>query len=263
MSLPVSDDLARLLVSEADRINNLDFIELDPVQFPRRFERLQDIEIVALLASSIAWGNRKMICRNCEKMLLLMGHDPYNFVMDGAYEDIPDGNVHRTFFASDLRHFLRGLHRIYRHYPSLDAFAAKVLSPGQEFASWTLVEAVNRELAEANDGKGDSRCLPLNLASTALKRFNMALRWLVRRDGIVDLGVWESMTPAQLYIPLDVHVGNTARGLGLIDRCSNDKRTVLELTEVLRSLRPADPVFFDYALFGIGIESRQKLPDAK
>lgn len=263
MSLPVSDDLARLLVSEADRINNPDFIELDPVQFPRRFERLQDIEIVALLASSIAWGNRKMICRNCEKMLLLMGYDPYNFVMDGAYEDIPDGNVHRTFFASDLRHFLRGLHRIYSHYSSLDAFAAKVLSPGQELASWALVEAVNREFAEANGGKGDSRCLPLNLASTALKRFNMALRWLVRRDGIVDLGVWESMTPAQLYIPLDVHVGNTARGLGLIDRRSNDKRAVLELTEVLRSLRPSDPVFFDYALFGIGIESRQKLPDAK
>ncbi|MDE6099461.1 MAG: TIGR02757 family protein [Paramuribaculum sp.] len=255
MSTLVSEDIERLLVSEAERINHPDFIGLDPVQFPRRFETLQDIEIVSLLASSIAWGNRKMICRNCEKMLLLMGHDPYCFVMDRAYEEIPDGNIHRTFFASDLRHFLRGLHRIYRKYTSLDAFAAKVLTPGQQLASWALVEAVNREFAAANDGIGNSRCLPLNMDSTALKRFNMALRWLVRRDGIVDMGVWSALTPAQLYIPLDVHVGNTARGLGLISRRSNDKRTVLELTDVLRSIRPSDPVFFDYALFGIGIEN--------
>ena len=92
------------------------------------------------------------------------------------------------------------------------------------------------------------------MEQTALKRFNMALRWLVRTDGIVDLGVWKSLKPSQLYIPLDVHVGNTARELGLISRKANDRKTVELLTEALRPLRPSDPAFFDYALFGIGVE---------
>ena len=89
----------------------------------------------------------------------------------------------------------------------------------------------------------------------------MALRWLVRRDGIVDMGVWESLTPAQLYIPLDVHVGNTARELGLVTRRANDRRTAVELTETLRALRPDDPAFYDYALFGLGIESKSSTPE--
>ena len=81
----------------------------------------------------------------------------------------------------------------------------------------------------------------------------MALRWLVRNDGIVDMGVWNAIKPSQLYIPLDVHVGNTARELGLVTRKANDRRTTVELTETLRAMRPDDPVFYDYALFGIGI----------
>lgn len=119
----ISGEIKELLDSEAARINHPDFIGADPVQFPRRFDRLQDIEITALLCSAIAWGNRRMICRNCDRMLALMGHDPYNFVMDRAFEEIPDGNIHRTFFARNLRHFLRGLHRIYSRHTSLNDFA--------------------------------------------------------------------------------------------------------------------------------------------
>lgn len=249
----ISSDLRLLLDSEAARINNPAFIDLDPVQFPRRFTALPDIEIAALLCSSIAWGNRKMICRNCDRMLALMGHDPYNYVMDRAYEDLPDGNIHRTFFASNLRHFLRGLHTIYSRFGSLNDFARHHRIGDDEFPSWRLVELINGELCAANEGRTDSRCLPLNLQQTALKRVNMALRWLVRNDGIVDIGVWDAITPAQLYIPLDVHVGDTARNLGLVTRKANDRRTTVELTQMLRTLRPDDPVIYDYALFGIGI----------
>ncbi|MEF2643740.1 MAG: TIGR02757 family protein [Paramuribaculum sp.] len=249
----ISSDLRLLLDSEAARINNPAFIDLDPVQFPRRFTALPDIEIAALLCSSIAWGNRKMICRNCDRMLALMGHDPYNYVMDRAYEDLPDGNIHRTFFASNLRHFLRGLHTIYSRFGSLNDFARHHRIGDDEFPSWRLVELINGELCTANEGRTDSRCLPLNLQQTALKRVNMALRWLVRNDGIVDIGVWDAITPAQLYIPLDVHVGDTARNLGLVTRKANDRRTTVELTQMLRTLRPDDPVIYDYALFGIGI----------
>ena len=201
-------EIKQLLVEEAHRINNISFIDKDPVQFPRRFERLQDIEIVALLSATIAWGNRKMICANCEKMLSLMEYRPLEYILDEGYEELPDMNIHRTFFAANLRHYLRGLREIYIRHGSLQQFALVNGVSDSEFPAWRLVEAMNATLAEANGGKADSRCLPQNLATSALKRINMALRWLVRHDGIVDLGVWDILQPSQLFIPLDVHVGD-------------------------------------------------------
>ena len=212
-------DLQALLDAEAARINSPAFIADDPVQFPRRFSRLQDIEVVAFLSATIAWGNRKMICRNCDRMLALMDNQPYDYVIDGGFETLPDQNIHRTFFARDLRHYLRGLRQIFQRYGSLAAFAKAQPIDASEAPSWALVEAMNAQLTEANAGVANTRCLPGNLATTALKRVNMALRWLVRRDGIVDMGVWSDvLTPAQLYIPLDVHVNRTARDLGLLTR---------------------------------------------
>lgn len=246
-------ELKELLDREAARINSPEFIAEDPVQFPRKFERLQDIEIAALLSATIAWGNRKMICRNCDKMLGLMEFRPFDYVMDEGYEELPDGNIHRTFFAANLRHYLRGLRRIYQCHGSLESFARAERIAEDEFPAWKLVAGMRRELAEANGGANDPRCLPGNLASTALKRINMALRWLVRDDGIVDLGVWKVITPSRLYIPLDVHVAETSRSLGLLQRRSNDRRAVAELTSRLRAFRPDDPVLYDYALFGLGM----------
>lgn len=160
----ISKDIADLLESEAARINHPDFIADDPVQFPRRFERLQDIEITTLLTSSIAWGRREMICRDCDRMLALMGHDPYNYLMDEAYEDLPDQNIHRTFFASNLRHFLRGLRLIYSNYPTLQEYARAKRIGETEAPPWALAEIINNALAQANDGRGDSRCLQIGRA---------------------------------------------------------------------------------------------------
>ncbi len=245
--------LIELLDTQAAAINTPDFIAEDPVQFPRRFSDLRDIEISSLLSSTIAWGNRKMICRNCDKMLALMDNSPYDYVMDEGYEELPDINIHRTFFAKNLKHYLRGLRAIYSRYGSLADFADANGVASDQFPAWRLAALLNQALADANDGKADCRCLPQNLTTSALKRLNMALRWLVRRDGIVDLGVWDFLQPSQLYIPLDVHVSNTSRALGLLDRKAPDKRAVIQLTDCLRQLRPDDPVYYDYALFGIGI----------
>lgn len=249
------EELQSLLDSEAARINSPAFIADDPVQFPRRFTRLQDIEVAAFLSASIAWGNRRMICRDCNRMLALMDNAPFAYMMDQGYEELPDMNIHRTFFAANLRHFLRGLRRIYSRHGSLAGFADAIGIGRMEAPAWALVEAMNHELREANGGATDSRCLPLNLRTTALKRVNMALRWLVRDDGIVDLGVWKGvLTPAQLRIPLDVHVNRTARDLGLLRRSSPDRKAVEELTTRLRHFRPADPTIYDFALFGIGMK---------
>lgn len=253
------NDLRELLDVEAARINSPAFIADDPVQFPRRYSDVRDIEIASLLASAIAWGNRRMICRDCDRLFALMGNKPYAYVMDEGYEDLDDGgNIHRTFFNRHLKYFLRGLRRVYSSDGSLQEYAHRKGVAAAELPSWALVEALNHELAEANGYAADasmaSRCLPQNLSTTALKRVNMALRWLVRTDGIVDMGVWDVITPSQLFIPLDVHVGDVSRELGLLTRKSDDRRAVLELTGRLRRFNPSDPVIYDYALFGIGMK---------
>ena len=249
----VSKDIKDLLDTEAQRINHPSFIDKDPVQFPRRFEKIQDIEIVSFLASMIAWGNRKMICNDIEKMLNLMDYSPYDYMMDKGYDDLdPKLNIHRTFFGAHLKHFLKGMRKIYKDHGSLDAFAQYNKIGEEEFPAWKLVELINGILGQEN-GESCSRCLPLNLSQTALKRVNMALRWLVRDDGIVDMGLWKSIPKSKLFIPLDVHVGNVSRELGLLTRKANDRKSVEELTGVLKTLRPEDPAIYDFALFGIGV----------
>ncbi|QCD41143.1 TIGR02757 family protein [Duncaniella dubosii] len=234
-------DLKNLLDTEAARINSPSFIEDDPVQFPRRFEDIRDIEIAALLTSGIAWGNRKMICRNCDRLLALMDNKPYAYVMDEGYEDLPDGqNIHRTFFTQHLKHYLRGLRVIYLRHGSLQEFGRSEGIAASEAPAWRLVEGINRVLEGTDPANNEfaSRCLPQNLSTTALKRVNMALRWLVRNDGIVDMGVWDVINPSQLYIPLDVHVGDISRELGLLTRKANDRRSVDEVTAHLRRFTP-------------------------
>lgn len=255
----ISPDIATLLEEEAAAINSPNFIGDDPVQFPRRFSDLRDIEIAAFLSAMIAWGNRKMICRDAEKILALMDYQPYRYVMEKGYEDLnPKLNIHRTMFGEHMQWFLRGMHEIYRKHDSLDSFAAIHRIGAAEAPAWELVRKMKEVILSVNDDRECVQCLPSNLDSTALKRINMALRWLVRDDGIVDMGVWKSIDKSKLFIPLDVHVGNTARDLGLLSRRSNDRRSVDLLTSQLRELDPADPVRFDYALFGIGIKGKQK-----
>ncbi len=250
--------LKTMLDAAAERINVPEFATADPVQFPRRFSSLRDIEITAMLTSAIAWGNRKMICNNCERLLQLMQGEPARYVIEGAYEDLDDNvNIHRTFFARNLKHALRGLRNIYSRYSSLDAYAGHHRVGNEPRPAWALVKLLNEDISRADNGTRDARFLPVNVDHSALKRINMALRWLVRNDGIVDMGVWSSISPAQLFIPLDVHVGDTARLYGLTTRRCADARTVIEITDVLRRLRPDDPVYYDYALFGLGIQTSE------
>ncbi len=250
-------ETAELLFTEAHRINNPDFIASDPVQFPRRFDSIADIEIASLLSAVIAWGNRKMICRDIERLLGWMDHAPHAYLMDRGYEDFPDGqNIHRTFFGRHFKVFMNTLHEIYSRFGTLDSFSANIKAGDTQAPAWTLVEAMQRVMADVNGGASCPQCIPSNLKTTALKRINMALRWLVRDDGIVDMGVWKSIPKSKLYIPLDVHVGNVSRSLGLLDRKANDRKSVEILTAGLRTINPDDPCLFDFALFGLGVESK-------
>ena len=231
-----------------------DFIVDDPVRFPRRYKKREDIEIAVFLSATIAWGRRDLILRSAEKMFALMGTNTFNYVMSGEYKKLKNKNIHRTFFESDLKYFCHGFKYCYTKYKNLE----KLFASAQNI--WEGIALFREEMAKANKGlysKHISNPGTENKNGSACKRLNLALRWLVRK-GPVDLHLWKKIKPAALYIPLDVHVARTARNLGLLERKANDKKAVIELTEKLRAFCPDDPVKYDFALFGIGIKHNKK-----
>lgn len=243
--------LKGLLDRKAAQYNTAAFIPDDPISFPRSFSRREDIETVALLASIIAWGNRKMILRSGNRLFYEIMHSaPYDFVMSGEWEILDDRqNIHRTFFVSDLKYICRGLRAIFLRYGSMEPLFT-------DCTMWEGIERLRNEFAEANGGVTTRHISnPVSVKGkpgSACKRMHMMLRWLCRKDGVVDLGIWQAVSPSQLMIPIDVHVARTARALGLVTRKQNDRRTVEELTARLSKLSPEDPVLYDFALFGVG-----------
>jgi uncharacterized protein (TIGR02757 family) len=235
------------------KVNRPEFIFTDPVQFPRRYMGAadsRDVEIAAFLAAVIAWGRRENIIRSAEGLFARMTPGPAAFVMSGNYRKLKDRCIHRTFFEADLAYFCRGLGRCYKEYGSLESLFAQALeSPGGTV--WDGI-ALFREAMAAGNGGRYTKHIANPAARSACKRINLALRWLVRREGPVDLGLWKTVPPAALAIPLDLHVGRTARRLGLLERKTDDRKAVEELTAKLRGFCPEDPVKYDLALFGMG-----------
>ena len=245
------EHLRELLEEKLATYNSKEFIKNDPVSFPHSFSRREDVEIAALLASIIAWGNRKMILSSGRKMFYDIMHSaPYEYVMGGEWQQLEDTlNIHRTFFARDFKYICRGLRNIYAKYGTMETLFL-------DCSVWDGIARLRDEMAAANGGE-TTRHISNPVAhkgkpASACKRMNMMLRWLCRKDGVVDLGIWNRVSPSELMIPLDVHVARTARLLGLVTRKQNDRRTVEDLTAQLRKLSPDDPVKYDFALFGVG-----------
>jgi uncharacterized protein (TIGR02757 family) len=233
------------------RVDAVSFIENDPVQFPRRYARQEDREIAAFLAASIAWGRRDLILKSAEKMFALMGKSPFDYVMSDAWKKLGDRCVHRTFFEKDLKYFCRGFRYCYKKYGTLEKLFARPFPAAFSGGIWDSITLFRNEMAKGSGGLY-TKHIAGPLAGSACKRINLALRWLVR-SGPVDLGIWKSIRPGSLFIPLDLHVGRVARSLGLLSRKSNDRKAVTELTEKLRLFCPEDPVKYDLALFSMGV----------
>ena len=248
-------DVARLLREKAIQYNRPEFIDTDPLQVPRRFSGKEDIEIAGFLASVIAWGQRVTIINNAERLMDFMGNEPHRFITDFAESDLkPFGKfVHRTFNGDDAVAFMYALRRIYAEEGGLEPLMAKCFTAdrSQPGLGWHLFKEnffLSPHLPRTR------KHLPDPLKGSAAKRMNMYLRWMVRRDEAgVDFGIWTAMSPAQLYIPLDVHTSRVARRLGLLKRKQNDWKAVIELTDNLRKIAPDDPVSLDFALFGLGV----------
>jgi uncharacterized protein (TIGR02757 family) len=247
------NELYEFLEQKVLQYNTPQFIESDPIQIPHLFTLKEDIEIAGFLAATISWGNRKMIIQNAHKIMQLLGNAPYDFVMSHSESNLErlENFVHRTFNGSDLSTFIRGLKHIYQNHGGLEAvFNTHQESDNLQKSIHELKKIFFEIVHQSRTQKHVSD--PLN--NSAAKRINMYLRWMVRQDNAgVDLGIWQSISPSKLSCPLDVHSGNVARKLGLLERKQNDGKALSELDTNLRKLDKNDPVKYDFALFGLGV----------
>jgi uncharacterized protein (TIGR02757 family) len=246
-----------------ERVEQPDYIKDDPVSFLHAFDNENDQALAGFFAALMAWGRRDIVLAKTENLLERMDHQPEAFIRhfndDGARQ--LEGFKHRTFKPVDIRWLVKCLQRILCLYDSLEAFwiycykkaqqTARELIAVFHHAFFGIVEGVpRRTYKHVSNPENGSSC----------KRLYLYLRWMIRNNSPVDLGIMDFMPSSELMVPLDVHVARQARALGLLTRTYNDWKAVQELTQNARLLDPRDPAKYDYALFGIGVR-QEVIPD--
>ncbi|AQG82263.1 hypothetical protein AWR27_02035 [Spirosoma montaniterrae] len=239
------------LDAKADQYNQPSFIEHDPISIPHRFTRRQDIEIMGFWAAVLAWGQRPVILKKANELIDLMDAAPYDFVRNHQESDLKRflAFKHRTFNATDALYFLHFFHNYYQQHDSLeDAFAGDTVEQA-------LINFHDRFCCDPFFPERTRKHIATPARNSSCKRLLMFLRWMVRQDNRgVDFGLWTRLQPHKLIMPIDVHVNRVARRLGLLNRPQTDWKAALELTETLRQFDSADPVRYDFALFGLGVD---------
>lgn len=249
-------EIKAFLDYKVQEYNHPKFIETDPIQIPHQFSLKEDIEIAGFLTATIAWGNRKSILTNANSLMQLLDNAPYDFVMNYREEDLAtlEKFVHRTFCGADLQFFIFSLRNIYQNHHGLEGIFTQFAEKDNLQNSIHQFKKIFFELPHLSRTK---KHISDPLKNSAAKRINMFLRWMVRCDSAgVDFGIWKQLHSSQLSCPLDVHSGNTARKLELLNRKQNDAKAVTELDEALRKMDRNDPVKYDFALFGLGVFER-------
>lgn len=246
------EELKEFLNEKASYYEARWFIDDDPVQIPHLFTKKEDIEIAGFLTATLAWGKRSMILSSCRKLMELMDMSPHDFVMDASVNESKalSAFVYRTFNGIDAGYFLKALALIYTAYGGMH----KLFSDGYSDNGIEGALTHFRRVFMSFEAPGRTGKHVANIHKNAsAKRLNMFLRWMVRPYSPVDFGIWRDIDSKDLLVPLDLHVARVARSLGILQRKQNDFKAVLELTHKLSEFRPADPVFYDYALFGLGV----------
>lgn len=225
-------------------LNPGDFSEYDPISIPRRFKTKEDVEISGFLAATIAWGQRKTIIQNANKLMYWMGEEPHRFLLDHKPLDLKpfETFVHRTMNGTDMLYFIEVLSLWYKNGNSIEDYFSgrsmkdKIAHFHRSFFNFDFAPTRTTKHV-ANPAKNSSA-----------KRLNMYLRWMVRKDEI-DFGIWKSIKPSELRCPLDVHVQRAAFHYGLLKRKQQDWKAVDELSDNLLKLDSTDPIKYDLSLF--------------
>jgi uncharacterized protein (TIGR02757 family) len=258
----VTRTLKERLDRQYDQFNDAQSVS-DPIQIVRRFERPEDVEIVAFCASALAFGRVQSILNSINGLVALMGSSPAAYVRE--FQPARDRRAlehlgHRWTRGVDLAALVWILRQMLDSHGSIEAFFVDGTDRGAHTVEHALDAFSKRACAldqKAVYGRrrpkpGVAYFFARPSSGGACKRLNLFLRWMVRRDR-VDLGIWTSVRPAQLIVPLDTHVIRVSRCLGLTNYTSPGWRMAADITASLRAFDPDDPIRYDFSLCHIGM----------
>jgi len=237
-----------------EQFNCIDFIENDPISIAHKFTRKEDIEIAGFLSATLAWGNRKAIIKSGNQLISWMDNSPYDFIRNSTENDLRpfEDFKYRTFNGIDCLFFLKSLKNIYTKHGGLEPVFTSAYTKDSSIKD--AIINFRKVFFEIPSPERTQKHVANPNKNSASKRINMFLRWMVRKDNNeVDFGIWNNIKPQDLMLPLDVHTGTIAREFGLLCRKQNDWKALEELMTKLRLFDPTDPVKYDFALFGIGV----------
>jgi uncharacterized protein (TIGR02757 family) len=248
-----NSDLKALLDAKFRQYCVQEFIAPDPISIPYRFTRKEDIEIAGLFSATLAWGNRKAILASATRLMQLMDEAPHDFVVNHTRKDLRrfENFAHRTFNGDDAACFIKALAFIYKNHGGLEA----AFGAGAHADLRSRIMQFRKLFFQLKHPARTGKHVSDPSKKSSAKRICMFLRWMVRENG-VDFGFWKSIRPAELALPLDVHTGRVSRSFGLLKRKQNDWLAVEEVTARLREFDPEDPVKYDFALFGMGVNEK-------
>lgn len=247
-----------ILWTYVDKYNQVDFIENDPISIPYRYKNPRDIEIAAFFTAIISWGQRKTIIKNANALMEIFDDRPFEFVKFASHEELNMASkfVHRTFNGEDLLFLIERLRILLADSPNLESlFFAENTSPQNDpNAVQHGLERFYSLIFAENATHRTKKHVSTPTKKSACKKLNMFLRWMVRNDGIVDFGIWQNIHPSKLKIPLDTHVIRISNMLEITPSLKSNWLDCELLTAQLAEIHPDDPVIFDYALFGMGVD---------
>jgi uncharacterized protein (TIGR02757 family) len=262
----VDSDQLKITLEALYATRSQQHLQNDPLSFCHRFREPYDREIAGLIASSFAYGNVKIILRNLEKIFSVIGPAPRRFVESfdpGEGLQLFKGFKHRFNDSRDLCALLLAIREVIDKAGTIEAYFLKGLDPAEpditsalnEFSSSLLAFDYSPVFGSPAPPPGSyfSFFFPSPASGSACKRLCMYLRWMVRPDDGIDLGIWSGVSPAKLIIPVDAHIQRICRLLGFTARKQADWKMAQEITASLRKLDPQDPVKYDFSICHLGI----------
>jgi uncharacterized protein (TIGR02757 family) len=235
----------------------------DPIQIVKRYPKPADLEVVGFCAAALAFGRVASVLNTIETLTRILGPEPATFVRrfdPSAAHPALRSMVHRWTRGVDIAALLWVLRQMLDASGSIEAFflagyredAADIAEALDSFSDRALALDSRAVYGRVPKRPGVCYFFPRPSAGSGCKRLNLFLRWMVRRDE-VDLGVWRSIPPSKLIVPLDTHVIRLGRCLRLTGYVSPGWRMASEITASLRAVDPVDPVRFDFSLCHVGM----------
>ena len=252
--MKINKKLADFLNKKVDEYDQPFFIEADPVCIPHGFTKKQDIEIAGFFAAIFAWGNRTTIISKSKLLMQLMDNAPHDFCLQHSENELKKllSFKHRTFNPTDLLYFVDFFQEHYSNNDSLETAFTTSIKKSDVNIEHALNGFYSYFFSLEHVPKRTLKHIASPAKKATCKRLCMYLRWMVRQNSEVDFGIWKKIDPAQLIVPLDLHVARVARHFNLLTRKPSDWLAAVELTENLKQLDKNDPAKYDYALFSLG-----------